>query len=49
MVELLHFAVSAPTVVASSRVTEMRVAGSFQTARQRVVRRQFVSQAFILN
>ena len=48
-VELLYFSVGAPTVVAVPRVAEIGVAGGFDTARQAVLRRQFVGQAFVLN
>src|SRR5260370_41872257 len=48
-VELLYFSVGAPMVVAVPRIPEMGVAGRFETARQVVLRRQFVGQALVLN
>src|SRR5580698_11430326 len=48
-VELPYFSVGAPTGVAVARVAEMRVSGRFETARQIVLRRQLVGEAFVLN
>ena len=48
-VELLYLSVGAPTVVAVPRVAEIGVARGFDTARQVVLRRQFVGQALVLN
>src|SRR5580693_4228368 len=48
-VELLRLTMRSPTVVAVARVAEMSVSGRFETARQIVLRRQLVSQAFVLN
>src|SRR6266700_6330016 len=48
-VELLHLADGAPTVVAVARVAEIKIACGFDTARQVVLRNQFVGEAFVLN
>ena len=48
-VELFYLSVCAPTVVAVPRRTKMGVASRFKTARQAVLRREFVGEALVLN
>ena len=48
-VKLLYLAMGAPTVIAISRVTEIRVGDSLKAARCMEPRRQLVCEAFVLD